>query len=410
MTRNFLFTGLSIGSRLLTGLVVFIVLARSWGPELFGLFSFVFGVVSLLTLIVDFGYAAYVLREVGADPTDLPNIYHGGVRAKVRLTVFVLLVALTVSIVASNTFPPQIFLPMMLSGILLSFADYHVAPLRALGAYALESKIIVSYNLIQFVVIGSIAILGGGVKLVAAAYVVTRAAYLLIAWRSLTSLVPLLSTLSSTSRKASSSLRSSFPYALDSALTISWNQLDIVLVRVLYGAHTAGIYAAGQKLLQGACALAPVIGNVMIPRLAKLAATANPEFETVARMTTILMGVSGLLLSAPLLIFSDCLIETLFGSQYAELEEILMVFGVLILVKFASAGYGALLTSLGLQTRRTIYQACGLMVFIVASCIIFLSRANLEALLWSYVGGYALILALYFCTWMRRQTRSAYVR
>ena len=282
MKRQLLLNAVSLGSRLLSGLFIFLLLARLWGPADFGRFSFVFSLSALIALIVDFGFTNFVLREVGAQPVAGASLLRQTFWAKVwlipayALGAFAALFAL-----GSDTAPIGIAVPLLLAALLLSFAEFFVAPMRALGRFDMEAAIAGAANLFHFAATAAMAWFGGTLAMVAWTFVASRFAFGVLAFMLLMRLVPGL-TFSSPGRHTRGLLRQALPYGVDGALTTLWSQLDIVVVRLLFGVQTAGLYAGGQRLVQGALSVAPVAGNVLIPKLARLAHLSDPAFHTVA--------------------------------------------------------------------------------------------------------------------------------
>lgn len=401
MTHNFIFTGLSIGSRLLTGMLLFILLARLWGPEVFGHFSFVLSVTALLTLIVDFGFSSYLLREIGAVPESAPSIVDAGLRLKRALVPIAIVAAALLTLTLGEATPLSLVVPLMLSALIFSFSELFIAPLRALGRYDIETRLIVSANVAQFGGAGIVAWQGGTPVQVAWTIVLVRTMLLVGAYAGLRRLVPAVRSRVRPRDSIRATLGRIAPYGFDGVLTTMWSQLDVVLVRLLYGNHGAGIYVAGQKLVQGACALAPIIGNVMIPRLSRMAAVGSEELGRTANATTALMWGVGLIFSLPLALFPDLIVRALFGPGYSGLEGYLPFFSLVLFFRFAAAGFGALVTAAGLQRRRVVAQLTGLCCFIAGSLSCYSLELDLRFFLLSYAAAIFVVGLMCLLWWCR---------
>src|SRR5664279_1885775 len=172
MKRNFAYTAVSIISRLLVSTLLFLLLARAWGPGQFGIFSFVFSVSALLMLTVDFGFSTFLLREIAADADKAPELFAQGLRAKLALTAVMSTAALIAAIAfGSHTLPVELFVLLLAAALVLSFAEFCNAPLRAIGRYDLETLLATSSNMLQFLLAGGVAWLGGTPVAVAGALV-----------------------------------------------------------------------------------------------------------------------------------------------------------------------------------------------------------------------------------------------
>ncbi len=347
------------------------------------MYSFAFGLSMTLVLIVDFGFASYLLREIGADPSNIGTVFREGLRLKLLLIVPFFLASSLTFWFFNTKLPVLLFVPMLLSALMLSFSEYCIAPLRALGRYDIETGIITVSNLINFGVAASVAWFGGGVVEVAYASLVCRFQYFVAAAITLYRIAPAVAQ--KISRCTVSKLfQKLFPYGTDGVLSTAWNQLDVVLVGSLFGSASLGIYSAGQKVVQGLYVLAQVIGNVMIPHLARLSSSKSNELGVLAIKTVFGVSVIGFILSAPLYLFPDWLVETLFGSKYGDLNRLMPYFSFVLVLRFISAGSGIVLTAVGMQSRRNIYQGLGIVLFSALAMLAGMFDLGLVGIIGSY--------------------------
>lgn len=409
MKRNFLFTAISVGSRLLVGLLLFLLLARLWGPELFGTFAFVFSVCALLTLVADFGLAVFLLREVAAAPDQARALVAGSLRAKLAMCCVLVLAALaTATVMGPATLPPGLFSVLLVTTLLMSFADFLVAPLRALGRYDLETVVVTSANALMFLVAGSVAWAGGGLLAVALAMGLSRALFVVGAWGMLRRILPAVPWRTG-GDALRPMLRRIWPFGVDGMLTTAWSQIDVIAVRMFFGVQAAGLYAAGQKIVLGVSALAPIVGNVMIPRLSRQSATRARGFWRTAAKTGLLMAAIGVLFAWPLIALPQSLTLLLFGEAYTGLAELLPWFGAVLMMRYVGASFGLTLTAAGLQRRRLACQIVAVIVFVLLLAPLGWLPDDARAVVIALLLSYAVLTALYayqlWTHWLRRAPR-----
>ena len=395
MKKNFLYTAISIGSRLVTGIFLFIFLARIWGPEDFGLFTFLFSLFTILALIVDFGFSNYLLREIGLDSQGASATIMNALWLKTSLALIYLLVSSSVLFVFDDMVPANIAIPLLLASLVLSFSEFFIAPLRALGRYDVETVIVTSSNIIQFIIVIFTAWYIGTIESVAWAMLMGRIIYLFSAFYSSKTLIGFKSVAFMQIQSPLKMMRKIWPYGVDGILSTVWSQLDVVIVRSLYGAHVVGLYSAGQKIVQGAAAIAPVVGNVMIPKLAKLSNGPLDELKVNVYVTSALMWGIGIALSLPLMLFPEQLADLLYGEAYNELAQLFPFFGAILLMRYAAGGSGAITTAVGLQKKRVIVQVVGLSTFLFIVLLINKFSLSIEALLLGYGASIVIILIMY---------------
>lgn len=360
----------------MTGLLLFLVLARLWGPADFGRFTFVFSLTAIFALIVDFGFTNFLLREVGAQPGSAAGLIQQTFWAKLRLVPVYVFGAVAVLVaLGGHAAPLGVAVPLLLAALLLSFAEFFIAPMRALGRFGTEATVAGATNLFHFVATAAVAWSGGSLEMVAWTFVASRFAFSVLAFLLLMRLVPGV-TFSPPAQHARGLLRRALPYGVDGALTTLWSQLDIVVVRLLFGAQTAGLYAGGQRLVQGALSVAPVAGNVLIPKMARLAHLSDPTFHTVAKRGVLVLGLVGTAFAFPLLLVPTYLTELLFGAAYSDLAWLLPYFGAFLIIRFVAAGLGIVITSAGLQKERVFGQVLALIFF--GSSMLLIVRLHLD--------------------------------
>lgn len=339
-----------------------------------------------LALIVDFGFSSYLLREIGAQPEKFSNIFCDGVRLKVVLIAPFFLAAFGSWLYFGFKLALPLFVPMLLAALCLSFSEYCIAPLRAFGRYDLETAVISASNFIHFTVAGFGAYIGGDTIVIAWLSVACRVQHLIVAI-----LVVKRVAIAPMSVNSQHSLRNTFrkvaPYGADGVLSTCWNQIDLIIIGSMFGPAVLGVYAAGQKIVQGLYTFAQVIGNVMIPRLSRLFHQNHNGAQRGSFITVfVLVGIGGGL-TLPLIAFSTEIVRLLFGNEYITLSEIAPYLGLILISRYFSAGTGIVLTAMGKQADRVCGNAIGLLVFVAGSWLASNLWSELTGVIVSYLVG-----------------------
>lgn len=366
MHKNLAWTAVSIGSRLMTNLLLFIILARAWGPGGFGTFSVAFSTATLIALIVDFGFAAYVLREVGAREELAASLVRDALWAKLLLVLPCCLVAAVVVHASGEAIPLALVAPMLLSAMLLSFSDIFSSALRGVGRFFNESVIVSACNLLQFFASAGAAMAGASAVMVCWIFVAARLVMMLALVVSFVRSHPQSDFRPMGFTRLREVYLALWPYGIDNTLSVGWAQLDVIVVRMLYGTHIVGLYAAGQRVIQGLSAMAPIFGNVVIPRLARAAHSRDSRTVVLSARAMCVIWAVGLVLALPLVLVPQQMTRLLFSTGYVGLAEFLPLFGVLLLTRYLAAGTGMVMTALGLQLQRVVSQGVGLLLFCIS--------------------------------------------
>lgn len=356
--------GMSTFVRLLTGVVVFIILARLWGPTAFGTFMFWFTSTMLMALVVDFGFGQYVLREAGRAPERCRQLTGEVLLAKLALALPVGLLAVAIAVYFEFRSGTGLLVLLLAgSAITFSFSELLMAPLRAVGAFHEETKIIVVANITHFGVVAGLGWLGFGLAAVAGGFLASRLFHLAVAWQRFTRVIGRPTFPAGSDRSVRRTLRAGAPYGADAGLTNLYSNVDTLIVNAYLGPAAVGIYQAGMRLMQGANTFAPVLSNVYLAPIAR-EGPQGPAFPRLARSLFLSMLLAGAFAAAFFVFGAEVLVDVLYGEAYRNLAPLMPLIGALLLLRYVTASSGVLLTAVGLQSARVYVISAALAVLL----------------------------------------------
>ena len=106
-------------SKMLSGIVVFVIMARVLGPHDFGLVVYSFTLASIFVLLVDYGFSQQLLRDIGAAPQAIHQLMGRVLVAKVALSIAMLILcAIYLLLFPKDKTTEIVFLLLLLSSIL----------------------------------------------------------------------------------------------------------------------------------------------------------------------------------------------------------------------------------------------------------------------------------------------------
>ena len=365
MFKNFIALGLSTLVRVLTGFVLFVLIAKHWGASSFGQFMYLFSVVSLLVLACEFGFSQQILREVGRTPERASQLMASYMGAKVWLTVFAFVLALLFVIVTRQTLVASLtLLLLLLAATLLSYSDFLLACMRALGRFSNETRVTLKGNLICFAAGLAALYAGGGFLGVSVAWMCARLLHMLITWKEYRRHVPERLRLELHAREVIPVIRRGAAYGVDGMVATVFMNIDTILISHMLGSAATGLYQAGVRFYQGACLIPPIFGSLYLPRLARAVEDKNIFGHHFRQLSRGLM-VSGLLFTLGF-VFSEFYIGFVFKeADFSSLETLLPWFGVLLFTRYIASIYGTVLTALGGQSMRVVIYMISLLTMIV---------------------------------------------
>ncbi|WP_295995279.1 lipopolysaccharide biosynthesis protein [Rugamonas sp.] len=401
MIKNTGFMAASTAVRLLSSMVLFIALARLYGPEEFGRFFYNFTLSTLFLLLLDYGFAPQMLREIGRDPADVGRIMGRVLYARLLLLLPMLGLSALYFVAWPQRLPDlPIFGLLFLSAILASFGEFFLVAFRGVGKFHEETKIATASSVLHFALLCGMASLGCSLLTLAAGFVVSRLVGMVWSWRALRRRVAPIALRGHTPSSGLATLRTSFAYAVDAGFGSFFQQVDTLIINHYLGPASVGVYQAGMRFLQGAMQFSPVLANVYLPaiagqlnqreQLAKIAGKLN--FQMLG------LGVAGwcgfALLGGPVT-------AVLYGVKYQALTPLWPYIGLLMLLRYVAASQGVLLTATGSQSIRVWAQIVALAV-LLGSAPALIAHFGLSGMLMSLSLTAMALLLLYTATLLLR--------
>lgn len=362
--------------------LLFVLLARVVSVEDFGKFVIAYSISAVLVLIVDYGFAQSLLKEIGSNQNAASERLTTGLASKVLLGIIAFAAAFCIIFFYyGNLRLGSLFLLLFSSAIFNSFAEYFGAAMRSIGKYGEEAVV---QFVLTLILLGGVYYGGGnGFEVVdfAALMTIIKLIQLVIVGSIAVKSIGV-DRRHFTLTSVKTDLRRGMPYAADQGVSNFLMNVDVLIVGAVLGVYATGIYQAGQKLVQGYSASALIISNVFLPRLARNATTTEGRWAHEAKRVGLLMVVTGCFGGGILIALPEDLVLLVYGAKFIELSEILPLFGVLILMRFASGAFGLLLTSIGLQTVRLIANILSLFI-VVISALFLLPKFGINGMLYA---------------------------
>jgi O-antigen/teichoic acid export membrane protein len=357
---------LSITSQITANVVVFMVLARVWGPELFGQFVFSYSISSVLMLIVDFGYQQRNLRTASINAKNIPLLAGVGIITKAYLVLFLVFFLQIVNYFFG--FLPLNFYFLFLSFFFVSFGDFFISYLRATGKFAPDARASFISNLFLIILIYYVVTQHPkSIFLVNISYVIARFAYLALSVYAFHKSGYCIAFNKVKIKKLFNELSELLPYFGDIAVGRLLGNLDIILLSAFSNAYSVGLYQSAQKIMQGVLPFAQVVNNVFLPIMSRqtIEGSKRKRIFLYSIMTTI-GGLSGLVL----IFFSKEMVSFLYGPNYMKVASIVPIFGIIVFLRYVTAAYAIEMTSSGYQRRRLIGNILSLFIFIISALIL----------------------------------------
>ena len=334
-------------------LVLGIILARSLGPDGYGIYAFAIAIMSLLMVVAEAGVPTLLVREIAA------NLGHGNwsllsgaLRAGVQ---FVAVVATSISLFGllvlfqfADTMRPELFYTMLIMLILLPVSALRTTVTHAMrGMHRVVLGQIVDILIPSFFVLVVIALVftiwpdlrrpyfamavqlfGAIVVLVAGALILRR-----IVPSEIRNVAP--------EYKKSTWLRSTLPFTLLGGVGVINSQTDIVMINLYMLPEDVGVYRVAVQGAVFTIFSLQIAGGIVAPHFSLLhSQNKMPQLQRLVTAVARMVFVVSVAVSILLIAFGDQLIHAIFGQSFAAayLPLSILVLGYLMNLAFGPVG------------------------------------------------------------------------
>lgn len=389
--------------RFLTGVAVFVILARAWGVKEFGAFMYCYTISMLAVILVEYGFSLQVVRDVAREPERVKEIVGRAFTVKTLLTAALLLMtAAAIPIMHLHGRLVTLIWLLLGAAIASSFGMLFNLPFRGLGRFRIETRVVMISNLVLLIIVLALVFMGFGLVPVACGFLLSRLLYFALSWNAYARYTGGFELPRADGRQVLSSLRTGLPFGVHVALATLYFQVDTLLIHHFLGAEGVGIYQAGIRIVMAGLILADVLTNVYLPRLSMSESRAG-LVEIGTRMTRHLVFI-GAIGSTVMVIFAEWIVQLLYGKGYSLVAHFLPLLAVVFFLRYFAASHGCLLT----VANRQVIRAIGVSIALVSNItlnLVLIPRLGLMGAVYTSIITHVVLDAIYVLfAW--RQVRS----
>lgn len=397
-----------LGERLIgmvIGFGVAIVVARYFGPELFGVWSYALSLMGLFAVAGHMGLSGLVVRELVKDPERVPETL--GTSFVLKLagmgTGFLLLIAYAFSFKSAGSLE---FWVLLIVGTSLSLRAFTVIQFwfesQVQARYAsiaqMTTLVILALYKLGLIYLDSSLVLFATATLLEAAVL----AVLLVSlyWKT-TGISPFRWRFSGD--RARLLLKKGGLIFLGSIFAMVYLKIDQVMLRWLVGPAEVGVYAVAARLSEICYFIPTAIVASFFPRLIQLRQEDKARFEVRLQQMFDLLFWLAVVVAFAVSLVAEPLIRTLFGESYTASAAILSIHIWAALFIFMRAALSKWILIEELLLFSTITTISGAIANVILNLILIPAYGGLGAA-WSTLISYAVAsyfsLILYKRTWI----------
>jgi len=331
--------------RITVGLFVSVWVAKYLGPKQFGFFSYTLSFVGLFAFIATISHNSIVVRELVKNPNLNDEIVSTAFWLRIMGAMLGVLITLAISInlTSNDRFVNILILIIASSTIFQSFNvvdDYFQS--KVMNKFVVITNVI---SLFLSSVIKIILILNDA-PLIAFVWVVFFDNFILASgfiyfYIKLNSKFKI-KNLKLKSKTAILLLKDSWPLMISSAAILIHIKVDQVIIKEILGLEAVGQYAAAARVSEAWYFIPSVLTASFFPAIINAKKNNEDLYNSRLQKLYDIMVWVAIAIAIPMIFLSDWLIEILYGYQYSEAGNVLMIHiwaGVFVSLGLASNGW-----------------------------------------------------------------------
>ena len=321
----------------------FILLAQTFGKEVFGEFSYYFTIASILFVIFDLGGEFYQIREFSKQE----RLRSFNTIFIIKTSIFFIIFSLTY-VINNNLYLLLLLLAYYLDSIISIFRS----SMYRNGHYILESKFtIIEKSIFILIVITNIFTIQN-IIIMYLAFLISKFLYLLILSNKFYGLRYILKSKQLFDFNfAKYYLFNSWSYILHALLVVVFVQIDIIMLKQMgISFANIGLYSAAVKIYMTVIIFADVLFKQYYPIVSKFVHNNNEtslkDLILKVQNTNLFFSIYFAILT---MLFANEIIHFAFGDEFIESSKMLVLLSSIILFRFSMYTYTAILSSSNLN-------------------------------------------------------------
>jgi O-antigen/teichoic acid export membrane protein len=341
--------------RLLTNFLIFIGIARLYGPEAFGQFSVAYTFATICIVLSDFGFDVLLTSEIARNSKDALTICRKYFSMKI---IFVGLGSLVMISIPSFQYFSQtsriIIYTFTLYVVFTSFTNFFNAIFKGLERFEYETKISFVTNSTLLILLGLLGFFRIPLFQIVIFFVVVRfvgAALSMMKAFSLTGGNFMMIDF----KEWKSIINQILVFGIHFVFGSLFFQLDTLLLGMWKGDHAVGIYQAAFKIMILLLIIPDIAINSLLPVLSRLFVESKEKWETTSRLLSKLLFLLSLPTALILFIYPELIIRIIYGHDlFDDAIPLLRIFSLVILVRFSVESYALMITTSKRQHIRMV--------------------------------------------------------
>jgi O-antigen/teichoic acid export membrane protein len=304
-------------------IALYVVMARRLGDASFGVFTFAFSLVTLVTTLGDLGQDRVLTREVARDRERVHAYFGDTLALKLLLSVPALAVAIGGVLAAGAPTETRLAVTLIGSAVIAELlTDTSCGVFQAFERQSLTALVLISQRTLTAA--GGIAalLLGAGVVAVSAIYLAGAALALALSVALLVRRVVRVG-FHPRPRRWGRLMRAAVPIGLTGVFSTVLFRVDASMLAAFQPDTVVGNYGVAYRLLESTLFLSWSVGSAVYPVLSRLGLSTRPPAGLVFERSLKLLLSMTIPLAVGAAVLADGVIELLYGADFESAPDAL---------------------------------------------------------------------------------------
>ncbi|MCX7610562.1 MAG: flippase [Ignavibacterium sp.] len=351
--KNTFYSAVTIFSRLFANVFIFWLLARFYGPEQFGIFTFAHALATTFIILADFGLDVLLITEISSHKSERKKIIENlfGIKLIFVSTAFLFM------LLVSRFFPLgrrafELILIFSFYLVFTSLSNFLYSIFRGYEKFIFETRASLITNILLIISSAILLFFRISTVYIALVFVTARLLGVLICFIYLKRLD------SSIKIRISFSdfhllKNKTFIFGLHLIFSYLFFQIDTFLLAKISGEYAVGIYQSVFKLIMLPLVIPDILINSLMPTLSRLHKESENEWLKLGSFMGKILIITIIPITTILYFYADKIIDLIYGlKNFGDAVFVLRVFSIILLVRFLLEPFALMLTTCDRQKIR----------------------------------------------------------
>ncbi len=351
--KNSVYSALSISSRLIANVFVFWIIARYYGPEIFGQFKSAQVLATNFIILADFGFDILLTTEVARNRINAVHLFRQFYSLKLMFSLFTFIAMWMLSLFGNFSQETQALIQVLsFYTVFTTLTNYLFALYKGFEKLEYETKVSLIINVGLILIVLPLIFLKVDVLIIALVFVATRFIGFIVAVVYSYKLIPNLSF--KLLFEGFNDIKNKvFVFGFFLLFNNLFFQLDTILLSLWKGDKTVGVYQAAFMLIMLPLVIPDIFINTLMPLLSRLNIENPLQWKKVGYLMNKILIAIVLPISIILFVYAEQIIKIIYGMKnYSETIPVLRIFALTLFVRFSLESYALMLTTSQRQKIR----------------------------------------------------------